>query len=127
MCGIYYANCGRLEMLMNPVLESVLGSRSATLVLLFLENYGEGHASRISKTFDVSVMGVQRQLKRLEESGVLVSRMVGSSRIFCFNERNPTVKNLRKFLDSELEILPTETNIKYFRQRQRPRRAGKPL
>jgi len=112
---------------MNPVLESVLGSRSATLVLLFLENYGEGHASRISKTFDVSVMGVQRQLKRLEESGVLISRMVGSSRIFSFNERNPTVKNLRKFLDGELETLPSETKMKYFRQRQRPRRAGKPL
>ncbi len=86
---------------MNPVLESVLGSRSAALVLLFLENYGEGHASRISKTFDVSVMGVQRQLKRLEESGVLVSRMVGSSRIFTFNERNPTVKNLRNFVTAQ--------------------------
>lgn len=112
---------------MNPVLESVLGSRSATLVLLFLENYGEGHASRISKTFEVSLMGVQRQLKRLEESGVLVSRMVGSSRIFSFNERNPTVKNLRMFLDGELETLTAETKRKYFRQRQRPRRAGKPL
>ena len=77
---------------MNPVLESVLGSRSATLLLLFLENYGEGHASRISKTFDVSVMGVKRQFNRFEENGVLISRMVGSSRIFSFNERNPTVK-----------------------------------
>lgn len=112
---------------MNPVLESVLGSRSATIVLLFIENYGEGHASRIAKTFDVSVMGVQRQLKRLEENGVLVSGMVGSSRIFSFNERNPTVKNLRKFLDGELEILPTETKTKFFRQRQRPRRSGKRL
>ena len=71
---------------MNPVLESVLGSRSATLVLLFVQNYGEGHASRISKTFDVSVMGIQRQLKRLEENGVLVSRMIGSSRVFTFND-----------------------------------------
>lgn len=112
---------------MNPVLESVLGSRSATLVLLFIENYGEGHASRIAKTFDVSVMGVQRQLKRFEESGVLESRMVGSSRIFGFNGRNPSVKNLKVYLESELEVLPKETTKKYFRQRQRPRRSGKPL
>jgi predicted transcriptional regulator len=112
---------------MNPVLESILGSRSATQVLLFLENYGEGHASRISKTFDVSVMGVQRQLKRLEENGVLVSRMVGSSRIFSFNDRIPTVKHLRVFLDAELEMLPTKTKMEYFRQRQRPRRSGKPF
>ena len=64
--------------MMNPVLESILGSRSAALVLLFLQNYGEGHASRISKTYDVAIMGIQRQLKRLEQNGVLVSRMVGS-------------------------------------------------
>lgn len=111
----------------NPVRESVLGSRSATIVLLFLENYGEDHASRIAKTFDVSVMGIQRQLERLEESGVLVSRMVGSSRIFNFNVRNPTVKNLRCFLDSELETLPAAEKKKYFRQRRRPCRSGKLL
>jgi len=112
---------------MNPVLESVFGNTSATYVLLFLQNYGEGHASRISKTFDVSVMGIQRQLRRFEENGVLISRMVGSSRIFTFNDRNPTVKNLRKFLVLELELLPKTTTKKYFRQRQRPRRSGKPL
>jgi predicted transcriptional regulator len=110
---------------MNPVLESVLGSRSATLVLLFVQNYGEGHASRISKTFDVSVMGIQRQLKRLEENGVLVSRMIGSSRVFTFNDRNPTVKNLRVFLNVELDLLDSKTKREYFRQRQRPRRGDK--
>lgn len=113
--------------MINPVLESMLGNRSAALVLLFIANYGEGHASRISKTFDVAVMGIQRQLKRLEENGVLVSRMVGSSRIFSFNERSPTVKDFRKFLECELERLPKEAKTKYFRQRQRPRRSGKPL
>ena len=112
---------------MNPVLESVLGNTSATYVLLFLQSYEEGHASRISKTFDVSVMGIQRQLRRLEDNGVLISRMVGRSRIFSFNERNPTVRNLRTFLAAELELLPKSTTKKYFRQRQRPRRTGKPL
>lgn len=110
---------------MNPVLECVLGSRSATLVLLFIQNYDEGHASRIAKTFDVSVMGIQRQLKRLEENGVFASRMVGSSRVFTFNDRNPTVRNLRILLDAELEALPASFNKKYFRQRQRPRRGAK--
>ena len=111
----------------NPVLESIFGSASSTNVLLFLQNYGEGHASRMSKTFDVSVMGVQRQLRRFEENGILVSRMVGRSRVFTFNDRNPTVKNLREFLSLELELLPKSTTRKYFRERQRPRRSGKPL
>lgn len=112
---------------MNPVLESVLGSGSATYVLLFLQNYEEGHASRIARTFDVSVMGIQRQLKRYEDNGVLISRMVGRSRVFSFNERNPSVRNLRSFLSVELELLPKATVRKYFRERQRPRRAGKTL
>ena len=112
---------------MNPVLESILGNASATKVLLFLQNYGEGHASRMSSTFDVPVMGVQRQLRRFEENGILVSRMVGRSRVFTFNDRNPTVKNLRQFLSIELELLPKTTTKKYFRERQRPRRTGKAL
>jgi predicted transcriptional regulator len=112
---------------MNPVLESIFGSASATYVLLFLQSYGDGHASRISKTFEVSVMGIQRQLRRLEDNGILVSRMVGRSRVFTFNDRNPTVRNLREFLAVELENLPKNLIKKYFRQRQRPRRSGKPL
>ena len=112
---------------MNSVLEAVFGSRSAMLVLLFLENYGEGHASRMATTYDVAVMGVQRQLKRFEEEGVLNSRMVGRTRVFSFNERNPTVKNLRQFLALELELVPKKYTSEYYRQRQRSRRAGKPL
>lgn len=112
---------------MNSVLESILGNTSATYVLLFLENYGEGHASRISKTFDVSIMGIQRQLRRFEDNGILVSKLVGRTRVFSFNDRNPTVKNLRAFLSIELDALPQTITKKYFRQRQRPRRTGKPL
>ena len=110
---------------MTPILEAIFGNRSAVQVLLFLEAYGAGHASRIAATYDVSVMAVQRQLRRLEANGVLLSRMVGRTRLFYFNMRNPTVRNLREFLSAELELLP-ETDVKrYYRQRQRPRRASK--
>lgn len=112
---------------MNPVLEAVLGNRTATLVLLFIEAYGEGHALRIAKTYDLGLNMTQRQLKRLEGNGVLVSRVVGNARLFTFNERNPTVRNLRRFLKAELDLLPEDDAIKYFRQRQRPRRTGKAL
>ena len=112
---------------MNPTLEALFGNRTAMLVLLFLQNYGEGHALRISKTFEIGLNMTQRQLKRLEGNGVLSSRMVGSARIYTFNDRSPTVKNLRHFLTSELDLLPKAATQKYFRQRQRPRRSGKPL
>ncbi|GGX43740.1 ArsR family transcriptional regulator [Saccharospirillum salsuginis] len=112
---------------MNPVLEAVLGNRTAAQVLLFITVYGEGHALRIAKTYDIGLNMTQRQLKRLEGNGVLVSRLVGNARLFTFNERNPTVKNLKKFLLAEVEQLPEDVVQKYFRQRQRPRRSGKTL
>jgi hypothetical protein len=37
------------------------------------------------------------------------------------------VRNLRSFLEAELELLPEEDIKKYYRQRQRPRRTGKQL
>jgi hypothetical protein len=113
--------------MMTPVLEAILGNRSAAQALLFLEAYGSGHALRIADTYEVPVSSIQRQLRRLEAAGVLVSRMIGNTRLFEFNTRNPTVRNLRLFLSSELECLPEAELRKYYRQRQRPRRTGKAL
>lgn len=112
---------------MNPVLEAIFGNRTAALVLLFIQAYGEGHALRMAKTYELGLNMTQRQLKRLEGNGVLVSRLVGNTRVFTFNERSPTVRNLRNFLATELELLPEDDVRKYFRQRQRPRRTGKAL
>lgn len=110
---------------MNPVLEAIFGNRSAVQVLLFLEAYGSGHASRIATTYEVPVMAIQRQLRRLETDGVLLSHTVGRTRVFEFNMRIPTIRNLRQFLSAELEQLPEADIKKYYRQRQRPRRTGK--
>lgn len=110
---------------MTPVLEAVFGNRSAAQVLMFLQAYGSGHASRMASTYEVPVSAIQRQLLRFEREGLLLSRMVGRTRVFEFNLRNPTVRNLRVFLGAELELLPEAEIKRYFRQRQRPRRTGK--
>lgn len=110
---------------MNPVLEATLGNRTAAWALLFLAAYGEGHANRIARTYGIPVSVVRDQLLRLEAQGALVSRTVGRSRVFQFNDRNPTARNLRGFLRAELDLLPEDDVRRYFRQRQRPRRTGK--
>lgn len=112
---------------MSRVLEAILGSRSAAQVLLYLEAYGTGHANGMARTYDVPVTSMYRQLRRLEDGEVLVSRMVGNSRQFEFNPRNPTVHNLRRFLESELDALPESELNAFYRERRRPRRTGKPL
>lgn len=112
---------------MNPALEAIFGNRTAACVLLFLQCYGEGHALRIAKSFGFGLNMTQRQLKRLEEQGVLVSRLVGNIRLFSFNERNPTVRNLRQLLEAELKLLPNDEIQQFFRQRQLPCQTGKAL
>lgn len=105
-------------------LMGIFGSETAYRVLLFLENYGQGYAAEIARTFEISLTAVLAQLSKFEESGLLVSQEVGTARIYSFN-RNPITDELRVFLRSILELLPESTLEKYYRQRRRPRRAGK--
>lgn len=112
---------------MIPILEAILGNRTAANVLLFIENYESGYASRIAATYDIPLSVVQDQLRKLESAGVLVSRSIGRTRVFEFNPRDPTVRNLRRFLAEELKLIPESLVKKYFRERQRPRRSGKPI
>jgi len=115
-------------------LETILGSRTAAYVLLFIEAYGSGYASQVAKTFNMPLNGVQQQLRKFETDGVLISYTVGRTRVFEFNPRGNTIRNLRQFLAAELAFLasdssdlPTEVYRQYFSQRKRPRRSGKPL
>ena len=112
---------------MTPALEAIFGNRTAAWTLLFLQSYGEAYAKRVADTYEISVNLVQAQLRRLEDNGVLVSRQVGRTRVFTWNPRSASVRNLREFLEAELKLLPKDVTQRYFRQRQRPRRAGKPL
>ena len=112
---------------MIPILEAIFGNRTAANTLLFIENYGSGYARRIAGTYDTPVSVVQDQLRKLESAGVLISNTVGRTRVFEFNPWNPTVSNLRRFLEDELKTIPDSLVKQYFRERQRPRRSGKPI
>lgn len=71
---------------------------------------------------------VQKQLAKFEDVGILVSRMLGTSRMYTWNPRDPALDGLRQLLQNTLNYgIPKERLIKYFRQRRRPRRKGKPL
>ncbi len=112
----------------QATLEVLFGGKAAAKVLLFIENYGDGYASRIAKTFDMPLSEVQKQLQKFEHVGILVSRMVGTSRIYTWNPRDPALGGLRELLRQTLERgIPEKTLQLYFRQRQRPRRQGKAI
>ena len=109
------------------MLDVLLGSKSARAVLLFLQTYGEGYGREIAQTYGIRPVQVQNQLKKFEGGGWLVSRSVGRTRVYSWNRRNPLVAPLRQFLQAAIETLPDDEIRAYYRQRRRPRRAGKAL
>jgi DNA-binding transcriptional ArsR family regulator len=110
------------------MLEGVLGNATAEKVLLYLERYDEGYALGIARAFDdLPVSMVQRQLERLEASGVLVSRLQGRTRVFAWNPRFAFESELRALLRKAIALLPAEERARYFAGRRRPRRTRKPL
>ena len=105
-------------------LVGLFGSKTAYQVLMYLENYDRGYATEIARNFGTSLSQAQNQLRKFTELGLLVSRMEGSARYFYF-ARSPIADELRKFLRAMLESLPESTLRKFYRDRRRPRRAGK--
>lgn len=109
------------------MLSKLFGSRTAELVLYYLCVYEKGHARKISNSFGVSLNTVQKQLMKFEEAGVLVSFLEGRMRLFQWNPRYPFLQELKALLEKALEYLPDSGKTKYFKERTRPRRTGKPL
>ena len=110
------------------MLEGIFGNASAEEVLLYLEQFGEGYATAIARNFDgLSLHMAQRQLERFERAGALVSSLRGRTRIYSWNERYLFGRELRALLAKALGALPASERKRYFSERRRPRRAGKPL
>ncbi len=109
------------------MLEGIFGNRTAEKVLLFLEQYGEGYAREIAGSFEgVAVSMALAQLRRFEAAGVLVSVRRGRTLLFTWNPRYPFLAEVRALLRKALDALPESERRRYFRERRRPRRSGKP-
>ena len=109
------------------MLQAIVGSPTAEKVLLYLQNYEQAHGREIADTFGIAQSQVQKQLIKFEIGGVLASRLIGRTRLYRWNPRNPLVPALRELLGRALESLPTAEQQRYYRRRTRPRRSGKSL
>jgi predicted transcriptional regulator len=109
------------------MLEPILGSSSSEKVLMFLLARDEGYAREIARFFDTDLTPIQKQLEKLENGGVLVSRLAGRTRLFSFNSRYPMLDELRALLEKTLQFYPNDVRKELMMIRRRPRRRGKPL
>jgi hypothetical protein len=111
----------------SHMLEPIFGNATVEKILLFLTRYESGYASGMAATFGVPVNGVQQQLRRLEEGGVVVSRLFGRVRLYQFNPVYPFLDELRALLEKAFQFLPPEELDRYYMGRTRPRKPGKAL
>lgn len=109
------------------MLEPLLGSLSAERVLLFILAREEGYARDIARFYETDLYAIQKKLDKLETGGVLVSRLVGRTRLYIFNPRYPFVSELRSLLEKALSFYPANDQEKLLMNRRRPRAKGKSL
>ncbi len=109
------------------MLEPLFGNATVEKILFFLETYGKSYATGLAKLFEIPVNGIQQQLKRLEDGGVLVSLMVGRTRLYQFNPRYAFLKELGELIQRAIQFLPEKEIEKYYKNRTRPRRKSKSL
>ena len=108
------------------MLEGVFGNPVIEKIFFTLLVYGDGYPLGMANTFDEPVNKFQQQLKRLEENGIIVSRLVGRVRLYTFNPRYPFLDELQSLIARAYEYVPDKEKGLYYRKRTRPRKKGKP-
>jgi len=109
------------------MLEPILGSKSSEQVLIFIAARGRGYAREIARFFDTDLLGIQRQLEKLEAGGILASENVGRTRPYRFDPRYAFLDEIKALLEKALTFYPRDMQERLIYNRRRPRRSGKPL
>jgi predicted transcriptional regulator len=109
------------------MLEVLFGSITMERVLIYIYARKEGYAREIARFFDADLTPVQNQLKKLENGSILVSKLVGRTRLYYLNPRYPFIKELNKLLEKAIGFLSEQDKEKLVIYRTRPRRSRKPI
>ena len=109
------------------MIESLLGSKNAERVLIYIFAREEGYAREISSFYKTDLKSIQLQLDKFEKSGVLVSRAVGRTRPYVFNPRYPFLNEVKALLEKALSFYPENEREDLVMNRRRPRARGKTL
>jgi hypothetical protein len=109
------------------MLEAILGSKSSEQALIFLAARENGYPTEIARFFGANLYAIQKQLERLENADVLVSRKIGRTRVYQFNPRYPFLQELKSLLERALSYYPDDLKERLVMNRRRPRKQDKPL
>lgn len=108
------------------MLEGIFGNQTTEKILLSLVHYGETYVAAVAKDFKTAENPIRNQLDQLEETGVIISRKAGRTRIYTFNPKNPYTSHVRGIAETFYKGIPLKEREKLFAHRK-PRRKGKPV
>jgi DNA-binding transcriptional ArsR family regulator len=109
------------------IFSGLFGNETAAKVLLYLQQLESGYPRGIALALQIPLSQVQRQLERFEREGVVVSRVLGKTRLYQWNPRCGYLDELRSLLSRGIQMLPEQVRETFNGERRRPRRKGKPL
>lgn len=109
------------------MIESIVGSKSSEQVFIFMIARDEGYAKEIADFFGSELYAIQKQLIRLEDANIFVSKKIGRTRLYQFNPRYPFLKELKSLLEKVFTFYPDNIKENLLMNRRRPRRSDKPL
>ncbi len=109
------------------MLELLLKSPVKAKILLYIHTHGESYAREMARDLGLYVRGVQYHLLKMEQDGILYSKLRGKVRLFGMNPRYPFKKDLEALLEKSLLFVSEDERAKLYKPRLRPRRSGKPL
>ena len=112
---------------MDNLLETLFGNRTAAKLMLYLFHYDTAYPTGAAKDLGVAVNQVQRQLEKFEAAGLLLSTLVGRTRVYSFNAKHPATERVRALIQLFYESMSSKDREKMFHVRRRPRRRGKPV
>lgn len=107
------------------MLDKLFGNETLALIFLNLYHYGEVYSALIEKNTGIASRPVLNQLNKMEEAGVLVSRVVGRTRLYQFNSKNAVIKPLKEIIKITYSNMNIKMKEKMFKERMRPRAKGK--
>ena len=108
------------------ILKGILRAETQEKILIYLLARETGYGKAIAEFYGLSPNATQKQLARLEEDGLVVSRLVGKLREFELNPRYPFLAPLKELLKAALLAYPDTIKQQLTMTRNRPRQAGKP-
>ena len=111
----------------KDMLEGLFGNQTIEKVLLSLFHYGEVYVAGIARDFEIAENPVRKQLERLEQTGIIHSKLAGRTRLYSFNQKNPYTSSLKNLVEVLYYGIPLQEREQMFKSRRRPRRKGKPI